>query len=353
MLSTRLFSTIRSLKVMELKEVVKKLNQFAPTSLAEKWDNVGLLIEPSSPLQVKTIMLTNDLTPPVMDEAVAKGTNLIISYHPPIFTGMKCITQKSWKERIVTKCLENRIGVFSPHTSYDCVENGVNDWLINAFDVTDVRPIQNAMELRSNMSNSISCCVPRTQCDKLKEDLSGIPHIRLPPLSAETDDLMITVACSQNNVSKVVNVMNKYTAQFIEVKQMSKVPKAGYGMGRIGKLKNKLTVDEAIQKVKSYLVLDSIRIAKSPDTNTLETVAVCAGSGGSLLKDVHASLYLTGEMSHHDVLHVVYSGSNVILCDHSNSERGFLKHLKKMLESQLPGVDIFVSAVDKDPLEIV
>lgn len=52
MLSTRLFSTLRSVKVMELKEVVKKLNQFAPTSLAEKWDNVGLLIEPSSPLQV-------------------------------------------------------------------------------------------------------------------------------------------------------------------------------------------------------------------------------------------------------------------------------------------------------------
>lgn len=89
------------------------------------------------------------------------------------------------------------------------------------------------------------------------------------------------------------------------------------------------------------------------DSNTLETVAVCGGSGGSLLKDVRASLYLTGEMSHHDVLHAVYSGSNVILCDHSNSERGFLKHLKMRLESQLPGVDIFVSAVDKDPLEIV
>ncbi|XP_076108593.1 NIF3-like protein 1 [Mytilus galloprovincialis] len=353
MLSTRLFSTLRSVKVMELKEVVKKLNQFAPTSLAEKWDNVGLLIEPSSPLQVKKIMLTNDLTPPVMEEAVAKGTNLIISYHPPIFTGMKCVTQKSWKERVVTTCLENRIGVFSPHTSYDCVQDGVNDWLIKAFDVVDVRPIQNAMELHSNMSNSISCCVPRTQFDQLQEELSGIPHIRLPRLSAETDDLMITVGCSQNNVSKVVNVMNKYTAQFIEVKQMSKVPKAGYGMGRIGKLKNKLTVEEAIQKVKSHLQLDSIRIAKSPDSNTLETVAVCAGSGGSLLKDVRASLYLTGEMSHHDVLHAVYSGSNVILCDHSNSERGFLKHLKMSLEPQLPGVDIFVSAVDKDPLEIV
>jgi putative NIF3 family GTP cyclohydrolase 1 type 2 len=62
-----------------------------------------------------------------MNEAVTMGANLIISYHPPIFSGMKCVTQRSWKERIVTTCLENRIGVFSPHTSYDCVQGGVND----------------------------------------------------------------------------------------------------------------------------------------------------------------------------------------------------------------------------------
>jgi putative NIF3 family GTP cyclohydrolase 1 type 2 len=85
----------------------------------------------------------------------------------------------------------------------------------------------------------------------------------------------------------------------------------------------------------------------------LETVAVCAGSGGSLLKDVPASLYLTGEMSHHDILHAVYNGTHVILCDHSNTERGFLKHLKTKLELQLPGIDLCVSTVDKDPLEVV
>ena len=78
-------------------------------------------------------MLTNDLTPPVVDEAAKLATNLVISYHPPIFSGMKCVTQKTWKERIVTTCLENRIAVFSPHTSYDCVKDGVNDWLIQAF----------------------------------------------------------------------------------------------------------------------------------------------------------------------------------------------------------------------------
>lgn len=338
---------------MELNEVVKQLNLFAPTSLAEKWDNVGLLIEPSSPHQVKKILLTNDLTPPVMTEAVTMGANLIISYHPPIFSGMKCVTQRSWKERIVTTCLENRIGVFSPHTSYDCVQGGVNDWLIQAFDVSNVKPVQDAMHFHSNLTHSISCSVSNSQCDTLQQELSPIANVELPLLSGEADSRVINVGCIQRKLPEVMSVLNKYSGKFIEVKQLSKIPRTGYGMGRKGNLKTKITLDEAVQRVKDHLQLKSIRLAKSPDSNILETVAVCAGSGGSLLKDVPVSLYLTGEMSHHDVLHAVYNGTHVILCDHSNTERGFLKHLKTKLELQLPGIDLCVSTVDKDPLEVV
>ena len=118
---------------MNLKTVVSKLNKFAPTSLAEKWDNVGLLVEPSAPHTVSRILLTNDLTEPVLEEAVQKEANLIISYHPPIFMPLKSLTQRTWKERIVVRCIENRIAVFSPHTSYDALAGGINDWLISAF----------------------------------------------------------------------------------------------------------------------------------------------------------------------------------------------------------------------------
>ena len=110
-----------------------RLNQLAPTSLAGSWDNVGLLVEPSPPHRVDKILLTNDLTPPVLDEAVSLKSNMIISYHPPIFSSMKRLTQRQWKERAIIKCLEERIAVFSPHTSYDCVFGGVNDWLISCF----------------------------------------------------------------------------------------------------------------------------------------------------------------------------------------------------------------------------
>ena len=83
-------------------------------------------------------------------------------------------------------------------------------------------------------------------------------------------------------------------------------------------------------------------------------MAVCAGSGAGVLKGVKADLLLTGELSHHEVLDAVHKGSHVILARHSNSERGYLKHLKAKVETALgPSVEVFVSSVDKDPLVVV
>ena len=116
---------VRQSSGMELKSFVQKLETFASPSLAESWDNVGLLLEPSELLVVKKILLTNDLTENVMEEAARKSVNLILSYHPPLFKPIKKITQSHWKDRIVIKCLENRIAVYSPHTSFDAVQGSI------------------------------------------------------------------------------------------------------------------------------------------------------------------------------------------------------------------------------------
>ena len=101
-------------------QVVSQLEGVAPTSLAESWDNVGLLIEPSgskevrkisnlstfwalfakgSP-QVRKILLTNDLTEPVLSEAVEEKVDMVVSYHPPLFRPLKRLTKGNWKERV-------------------------------------------------------------------------------------------------------------------------------------------------------------------------------------------------------------------------------------------------------------
>lgn len=95
------------------------MENFAPLCFAEKWDNVGVLVEPSTRVNIKKILLTNDLTENVLLEAQEHEANLIVSYHPPIFSGMKKLTMATWKERIILKCIEDKIAIYSPHTSWD------------------------------------------------------------------------------------------------------------------------------------------------------------------------------------------------------------------------------------------
>ncbi|XP_031828155.2 cytosolic iron-sulfur assembly component 1 isoform X3 [Nomia melanderi] len=262
-----------------LTQVVDTLKSFADLPLAASWDNVGLLVEPTEPKLICHILLTNDLTEDVMQEALDLKSDMIITYHPLIFAPMKSVTTRSWKERIVAKCLENKIAVYSPHTTFDSVKGGVNDWLASAF--------QDVLES-----------------------------------------------------SKPIDVNNDNKE---------------YGFGRLCVLKEKISIEQAVRLVKERTGLSHVRLARARQTNGfINTVALCAGSGASLLKDVSADLYLTGEMLHHDILDAVHKGASVILTNHSDSERGFLKSFSPTLHNMLnKSVVVSVSTSDADPLTTV
>ena len=125
-------------------------------------------------------------------------------------------------------------------------------------------------------------------------------------------------------------------------------------MGRLVKLTQPLHLTQVVELVKKHLGLGFVRLASNDSSKSIQTVAICAGSGASLLKNVRADLYLTGEMSHHEVLDAVHRGTSVILCEHSNTERGFLLKWKEVLQAALgEGVAISVSISDRDPLQVV
>ncbi len=118
------------LSQMDLDSIVARLEQVAPTNTAETWDNVGLLLEPCRNPTIERIFLTNDLTEEVLQEAVGlpgKKVGLIISYHPPIFTPIRQLTQASAKERIILQCVASQMAVYSPHTALDRL---INTWLV-------------------------------------------------------------------------------------------------------------------------------------------------------------------------------------------------------------------------------
>ena len=86
----------------------------------------------------------------------------------------------------------------------------------------------------------------------------------------------------------------------------------------------------------------------------VSSIGVCAGSGASVLAGCKADLWITGELSHHELLDAIHTGTSVILCEHSNTERGFLPVFAKKLSAMLTNqVEIFVSQVDEDPIKII
>ena len=119
---------------MDLRTIVTHLEALAPTCLAEDWDNVGLLVEPSADrlAPIDRLLLTNDLTEEVLDEALGlpgKRVGLIVAYHPPIFRPLKRLSQSSATERILVRSIEAGVAIYSAHTAHDSAVGGVNDWL--------------------------------------------------------------------------------------------------------------------------------------------------------------------------------------------------------------------------------
>ena len=127
------------------------------------------------------------------------------------------------------------------------------------------------------------------------------------------------------------------------------------GAGRLLTLAVPISLTALVTRVKAHLDLQHIRLARPQGISdpTITTVAVCAGSGASVLRGGKADCYLAGEMAHHDVLEAVSAGTAVILTEHSNTERGYLHVFKQMLEHSLgPAVEVTVSRVDQDPLQV-
>lgn len=125
-----------------LGRVLDALERLAPLGLAESWDVVGLLAEPSAARPVRRILLTIDLTADVAEEAVARGADLVVAYHPPTFEGPKRLLGSDWRTAPVVRLIEERIALYSPHTALDAAAGGVCDWLADALGPGRRRPLQ-------------------------------------------------------------------------------------------------------------------------------------------------------------------------------------------------------------------
>ena len=110
---------------MIIKQVIDTLEELAPLNYAEDFDNVGLLVGNANN-EVRGILVTLDTLENVVDEALSKKCNLIVSFHPIIFAGLKKITGANYVQRVVIKAIKHDIAIYSMHTALDNSNKGVN-----------------------------------------------------------------------------------------------------------------------------------------------------------------------------------------------------------------------------------
>jgi dinuclear metal center YbgI/SA1388 family protein len=165
----------------------------------------------------------------------------------------------------------------------------------------------------------------------------------------------IAVYSPHTALDAVIGGVNDWLADGVgegEVSVLHPIEQSDGGQGRLVELKRPVRLKTLAQRIKDYLGLKTLRLASAAEDTAIRTVALCAGAGSDALSGVQADCYLTGEMSHHNVLAATSDGAHVILCEHTNTERGYLPVFKKILGKALgEGVDISISEIDSDPIK--
>ena len=117
---------IKYFKSVKIYQVVDALEHYAPLPLQEGYDNAGLQVGLTEAVEVSGALLCLDVTEDVVDEAIRKGCNLIVSHHPLIFRKLARISDENYVQRTVRKAIKNDIAIVSMHTNMDAAKGGVN-----------------------------------------------------------------------------------------------------------------------------------------------------------------------------------------------------------------------------------
>ncbi len=366
---------------MKIKDIAEAVEKIAPLELAQGWDNVGLLIG-SSQQEVKNILLTIDVTKAVLAEAKRLRTDLIVSYHPVIWEGLKKITADG-PTSVVYELIRSRITVFSIHTALDSAIGGVNDGLAEIIGIAAGKPIGDyvddglgdnyklvvfvPMDAVAKVSNAIfaagagkignySHCGFQAEGTGTFLPLEGArPAIGKRGRLEKVPEVRFETIVPAGKLDACIAAMKKAHPYEMPAFDCIKLynPQGKFGLGRIGKLAEPMRIEEIIRKIKRHTGAQAVGLIGDAK-KLVKTAAVCAGSCGELINSViaaKADLYVTGELKHHQGLAAQEAGLTCICLSHTVSERFMLKKLARQLQKQLPQVTFRISKKDIEPFE--
>ncbi|MBN2269270.1 MAG: Nif3-like dinuclear metal center hexameric protein [Sedimentisphaerales bacterium] len=364
---------------MKVKDVAAAIERIVPLELAQGWDNVGLLVGDAGQ-DVKNVLLTIDITADVVAEAGKLKTDLIVSYHPIIWDGLKKVTVDG-PSGVVYDLIRAGISVFSIHTALDTVAGGVNDGLAEILGIEDAKPLGDYVDAPSGCTYKLVVFVPLDAVGKVSNavfaagagmmgnyshcgfsadgtgtflPLEGArPAIGSKGNLEKVPEMRFETIVPGDKLDAVIAAMRKahpYELPAFDVfRQCNTEDKLG--LGRIGKLTKPMRMAALIEKIKAATGAKAVGII-GPADRLVKKAAVCAGSCGEIIHKVIAAgadLYLTGELKHNQALAAQEADLTCICLSHTVSERFILKKFAKQLKKQANSITIRVSKKDADP----
>lgn len=361
---------------MTVSEVISKIERRIPLQQAEDFDNVGLLCGLPT-RNVSGILVCHDALENVVDEAIEKNCNLIVCFHPIIFSGLKSLTGKNYVERAVLKAIENKIAIYAIHTAWDNDFFGVNAGICNQLGLTNLKILQP----KKNNLKQLTVFVPKDHAEQVKEALfsAGAGNIGFydecsftiggngtfrpiegsNPFSGQqnirenADENMISVIFEGYKQSQILSAM-KAAHPYEEVAhQIYTLDNENQhsGLGMYGELEEEMDEKDFLKLVKEKF---SLEIIKHSDLNNkkIKTVGVLGGSGASGIKSAlskKCDAYLTGDIKYHDYF---LAESKMLICDigHYESEQFVTQQLFEILSQKFSTFAISKSNEKTNPV---
>jgi dinuclear metal center YbgI/SA1388 family protein len=335
---------------MKIKDIARNIEAWAPTALAESYDNVGLLVgDPEA--EATGVLINLDVTEALIDEAKALGINMIVTHHPIWFTGIKRLIGDSYVSRIILKAIKADIALYACHTNLDNVQTGVNRMIGERMGITDMRILSAKREqlLQLVVYAADDALVLLTEAIRaaggrnlhsisLGDGVQGRLECIVPAYFKST--VLQALRQVQPGVEPVFHLMPTLDSD-VET-----------GSGMIGNLPQALPKADFLAMVKERFGCGGIRYADAPK-ELIGRVAWCGGAGSFLIGNAigaRADAFVTGDITYHKFFD---NEDKLLLLDigHHESEQFTSNLLHAHLSKSFPTFAVRLSDIKTNPVK--
>ncbi len=362
---------------MLVKEIMGVLEQMAPKAYAEEYDNVGLLCG-SPEDEVTGILVCHDALEEVIDEAIRSGCNMVVSFHPIIFSGLKSLTGKNYVERAVIKAIRNSVAIYAVHTSLDNHMDGVNQIICEALALQNAKILipkenfirklvtytvpDNADAVRNalfeagagTIGNYDHCSFNSRGFSTYMGNEDSNPVIGKKGELTIGDEIKIEVTFKKHQQEAILKALfnsHIYEEVAYEIYPLENRHQ-NIGAGKIGQLQTPMPEREFLESVKLKMRCGAIRHSEFTGRE-VKRVAVLGGSGSFAIRAAIAAgadVLLTADLKYHDFYQ---AEGKILLADigHYESERYTKNYIVDYLSKKIPNFAIVLSEVNTNPVK--